>query len=87
MSPTILILVVALTILVSVLFDLVFFALYLYLALPASLRVHAPLVDESVEKPGERGSFRRSLLVLAILFIAGSLLVWLIALALVGVFK
>lgn len=45
MSPTILVLAVAITILVSVIFDLIFFALYLYLALPARLRVHAPLVD------------------------------------------
>jgi hypothetical protein len=51
MSPTILVLVVALTILVSVLFDLVMFALYLYLGLPASLRVHAPLVDEPKKNP------------------------------------
>jgi hypothetical protein len=51
MSPTILVLVVALTILVSVLFDLVMFALYLYLGLPASLRVHAPLVDGPKKNP------------------------------------
>lgn len=87
MSPTVLVLVVALTILVSVLFDVAFFALYIYLTLPASLRVHAPLLDGPKENPEKRRDFRHSLLILAILFVAGSLLVWLIALALVGVFK
>ena len=51
MSPTILVLIVALTILVSVLFDLVFFALYIYLGLPTRLRVHAPLVDGPKKNP------------------------------------
>jgi len=50
MTPTILILAVAFTILVTVVFDLIFFALYLYLALPTRLCVHAPLVDGPAEQ-------------------------------------
>jgi len=85
MSPTILILIVALTILVSVLFDLVFFALYLYLALPASLRVHAPLVDGP--KPLERPSSCRLLLGLALVLIVASLLGLVALFRMMGAFR
>ena len=85
MTPMTLVLIVALTILVSVLFDLLFFALYLYLALPASLRVHAPLVDGL--KPLEMPKSPRLLLGLPIVLLVASLLGLIALFYMMGAFR